>query len=277
MNGNILGYISTVNTAIWTIPLVISIWMLIKKKFKFKYFVAGIFSYLAVYVIQQLLLIAVSLPLGKIANDNLVGAVAVYATAIPPAAVFGTCYIYNRVVEDKSWYTAIGYGLGLGYATLISELGMKLLSNMFMAFMIIDGDVPEMSAEQLKIYQNAENMLKTQTGGFYISVGFAAVMIFAATIVNVLLLRKYNESKKKFPLLLSYALYVCMYALFTVAVYAAIENLAVIILMTAVIIFSIYYLTKSYDAQDTETEYISRPSPLLGRNIDKRYKTKKKK
>lgn len=277
MDNSILGYISVVNTAVWVIPLVVAVWMLIKKKFKIRHFVAGIFSYMPVYIAQQLLLIAVSLPFGKLAYENTAAAVAVYAIAIPPAAVFLVSFIYKRIIDDKNWYPTVGFGLGLGYATVVGELGMKLLSNMFTAIMITEGYVSELTGEQLEIYENAEKIMKNQTGSFYIYVGIAALMLFVSAIVNVLLIRKHDENGKKFPLLFAYILSVANSVLFAIAVYAAVESIAVILLMTALMVFDVYYLTKSYDAQDIETEYISRPSPLLGRNIDKRYKTKKKK
>lgn len=275
MDNTILGYISSVNTAVWIIPLVIIVYMLIKRKFKFRQLVMGILSYMMLYVVQQLLLTAVSLPFGKLVGDNTVIAVAIYAVVVPPVAVFGTYLLYKRVIEDKGWFGAIGYGLGQSYALIISELGMKLLSNMFMAVMITDGGASGLSGEQLEVYKNAEAMLKSQTGSFYICIGIAAVMIFIFNMVNVLLVRKTEESGKKFSIILSYVLYTLMYTLFTISAYAGMENLIVIILMIGVIAFSVYYLTKSYDAQDTSDEYISRPSPLLGRNTDKRYRKKK--
>ncbi len=272
-----MGYISIVNTAVWVIPLVIAVWMLIKKKFKIKQFVAGIFSYMLVYIVQQLLLTAVSLPFGKLAGESVFAAVAVYAIAIPPAAVFLVYFIYKRVLDDKSWYATVGFGLGLGYATIIGELGMKLLSNMFTAIMITEGYVSELTGEQLEIYKDAEEIMKSQTGSFYVYVGIAALMLFIATIVNALLLRKYDENRKKTPLFVAYIISVVTAALFASAVYAGTESIVLILLMTALMFFCAYYLTKSYDAQDIETEYISRPSPLLGSDMEKRYKTKKKK
>lgn len=274
MDNTVLGYISTVNTAVWIIPLIIIIYMMIKKKIKFKQIIIGILSYMMLYVVQQLLLIAVSLPFGKLITENTAAAVAVCAVAIPPVAVFGTYLIYKRIVEDKSWYAAIGYGLGFSYASVIAELGLKLLSNMFMAVMITESRASEFSGEQLEAYKNAEAMLKSQTGSFYICVGIAAVMIFIFNIVNVLLLRKTAESGKKFPITVSYVLYTIMFTLFAMSVYAGIESFAVIIPMAAVIAFSVYYITKSYDAQDMPSEYISRPSPLIGRKIDKHYRKK---
>lgn len=276
MESNV-GYISIVNTLVWTVPLVIAVWMLVVKKFKFRHFIAGILSYMLVYVVQQLLLAAVSLSVGNIIGENLTAVVAVYAIAIPPVAVLGTYFIYKRVLDEKNWYYTVGYGLGFGYASVIAEIGMKLFGNMLMAVMITDGDTSGFTGEQLEVYKSAEKIIRSQSGDFYIYVGMAAVMIFAVGVVNALLIRKSNENGKRFPMLVAYALYTVMYTLFTMVVYAGINKFVVILLIVAVIAFSVYYLTKSYDAQDTETEYVSRPSPLLGRNTDRRYRTKRKK
>lgn len=275
MENNILGYITVVNTAVWVIPLIVTVFMLIKKKFKFKSFFMGLLTYIALYAVKQILLTAVSLPFSGVVGDSIALGVTIYAISVPPVMVLGTYFMYKKLDIGNEWFETVGYGIGFSYASLIAELGIKLFGNMLMAVMISEGNMSGLEGEQLEAYKNIKAVFEAQSVNFYISIGIAAVMIFVSNMVNLLLLRKYSDCGKKFPIVFAYILYTVMYALFTIAVYVGIEHWIVMVLMAAVTVYSVYYLTKSYDMQEIDTEYVSRPSPLLGRNVAKRYKKRK--